>query len=148
MASKIEKLRASMKNMREKTARTAKNVLHAGETLILGAGGAYLEGRMSKTGGEDDGEWGYKGVPYLYMGGAVMYLTGLFAGDRYSADLFAGGTGLVLGHLGRTMYESGLEAKEKAPATTGRPRQVNGRQPVSPATSGFRVPMGSAIDGV
>lgn len=58
-----------------------------------------------------DGEWGYKKVPYAYMGGAALFLTGLFAGPRYGADLFAAGTGLVGGHLFRTMYEAGLESK-------------------------------------
>jgi hypothetical protein len=149
MPSKLERLRSRMKSMRESTERIGKNILHTGETLILGAGGAYLEGRMSKTGGEDDGEWGYKGVPYLYMGGAVAFLTGLFAGDKYSHDLFSSGAGLVGGHLFRTMYESGLEAKNKAPATKGAPRQMASPQYAPAATqTQTRVPMGSAIDGL
>lgn len=142
MASKLDRLKARMAGMRRQTEVVAKNVLHSGEALICGAGGAYLEGRMSK----ENGEWGYKEVPYLYMGGAIMYLTGLFAGERYSADLFSAGTGFVLGHLGRTMYESGLDAKSKAPATTGTrgTRQMGAPGP----SNGYQVPMGSAFDSV
>lgn len=105
--NKVEKLKARLRNMREKTEVVATNALHAAETLASGAAIAYAEGRMSDT----DGEWGYKKVPYAYMGGAALYLTGLFAGDRYGADLFSLGTGLIGGHLFRTMYESGLESK-------------------------------------
>lgn len=105
--NKVEKLKARLRNMRETTKEVATNALHSGETLAVGSGIAYLEGRMSDT----DGEWGYKKVPYAYMGGAVLFLTGIFAGPRYGADLFALGTGAVGGHLFRTMYESGLESK-------------------------------------
>lgn len=122
MASKIERLRARLKGMRESTERIGRNVLHSGETLLIGGGGAYAEGRLS----DDNGEWGYKGVPFLYMGGAIAYLTGLFAGDRYSADLFAAGTGAVGGHLFRSMYETGLDAKQNR--TTG--GRVAGRRKV------------------
>lgn len=114
MPSKVERLRARMKNMRESTQRIATNVLHSGETLLVGGATSYAEGRLS----DDTGEWGFKGVPYAYMGGAVLFLTGLFAGDRYSADLFAAGTGAVGGHLFRSLYESGLHSK--AAKTTGR----------------------------
>ena len=111
MPSKVERLKAKMANMRKSGERIAKNTLHAGETIVVGAATAYAEGRLS----DDTGEWGYKGVPYAYMGAGVLFLTGLFAGDRYSADLFAGGSGAVLGHLSRSMYESGQEAKRNAP---------------------------------
>lgn len=107
MASKLERLRAHLKNVREKTERIGKNVLHAGETLVVGGAAAYAEGRMS----DDTGEWGFKGVPYAYAGGAVLYLTGLFAGE-YGEDLFAAGTGLVGSHLFRSLYESGVTAKQ------------------------------------
>lgn len=109
--------------MRESTQRIATNALHAGETLVVGSATAYAEGRLS----DDNGEWGYKNVPYAYMGGAALFLTGLFAGDRYSADLFAAGTGAVGGHLFRTMYESGLESKQTG--TQGR-RQLRSRVPM------------------
>lgn len=116
MASKIERLRARMKSMRESTERIGRNVLHSGETLLVGGAGAYAEGRLS----DDNGDWGYKGVPYLYMGAGILFLTGLFAGDRYSADLFAAGTGAVGGHLFRHLYESGITSKQGQ--TTGRPQ--------------------------
>lgn len=129
MASKLDNLRARMKSMREQTKVMATNVLHSGETLIVGGAGAYAEGRMS----DDSGEWGYKNVPYLYVGGAILYLTGLFAGERYSADLFAAGTGAVGGHLFRHLYESGLRAKK--PATAG---QMGARQVPMMGAPGLR----------
>jgi len=121
MPSKVERLKQRLRNMREKTEVVAINALHTGETLVLGSAAAYVEGRMS----DSDGEWGFKKVPYVYMGGAVLFLTGLFAGDRYGADLFAAGTGLVGGHLFRTLYETGLESK-----TTGLRghKQMNGHR--------------------
>lgn len=125
MASKVERLRAKMRNMRKGAERTARNVLHAGETLVVGGGTAYLEGRMS----DDNGEWGYKNVPYAYMGGGVLLLSGLLASATvssderdYSADLFASGAGMVGGHLFRSLYESGVSAKQNK--TTGNPRRA------------------------
>lgn len=134
MASKLERLKQRMSNMREQTMVVARNVLHSGETLIVGGAGAYAEGRMS----DDSGEWGYKNVPYLYVGGAILYLTGLFAGPRYSADLFAAGTGAVGGHLFRHLYESGLQAKK--PATAG---QIGSRSVPMMGAPGLRERMQS-----
>jgi len=147
MASKVERLKQRLRSMREKTEVVATNALHAGETLVLGSAGAYAEGRMS----DSDGEWGYKKVPYLYMGGAVLFLTGLFAGERYGADLFAAGTGLVGGHLFRTLYETGLESK-----TTGlrggqrRPSELSSgmRTGIPHQREGAPVRHGTALDGL
>lgn len=125
--NKVEKLKARLSNMRKKTEVVATNALHTAETLAVGSAIAYAEGRLS----DNDGEWGYKKVPYAYMGGAALFLTGLFAGDRYGADLFSAGTGMVGGHLFRTMYESGLESK-----TSGVGRR---RSPAS-LSSGMRMP--------
>ena len=126
--NRIERLKAKIRNAADGTKRTAKNLLHSAETLAVGSVGAYAEGRMS----DEDGEWGYKNVPYLYMGGGVLYLTGLmasFGGEqsaRYSTDLFALGTGAVGGHLFRRMYETGLDSKS---GTTGR-KQIRSRVPM------------------
>lgn len=134
--NKVEKLKARLRNMREKTQEVATNALHSAETLAVGSGVAYAEGRLS----DNDGEWGYKKVPYAYMGGAFLYLAGLFAGPRYGADLFAAGTGAVGGHLFRTMYESGLESKtsglsrRRAPASLASGmRGVHTHQPAQQA---------------
>lgn len=153
--NKVERLKAKVRSMRQDGERIAKNTLHSAETLVVGSAGAYAEGRLS----DDNGEWGFRSVPYLYMGGAALFITGLFAGDRYSADLFAAGTGAVGGHLFRTMYETGQEAKTN---TTGR-RQMktkvpmgladsmkpgnNQRQP-APAPARQRQPYGTALDGL
>lgn len=112
--NKVERLKARLKNVRESGQRIATNLLHAGEVLVTGSAAAYAEGRLS----DETGEWGYKSVPYVYMGSAVMFLTGLFAGPRYSADFFMAGTGLAGGHLFRTMYETGTESKNNG--TQGR----------------------------
>lgn len=120
---KVARLKARLANMTEASKRIGKNVLHSGETVIAGSAAAFAEGRMS----DENGDWGYKGVPYVYMGGAIAYLTGLFAGERYSADFFAVGTGLVGSHLFRTMYDTGLE--QKANGTQGR-RQIRSRVPM------------------
>jgi hypothetical protein len=144
MASKYDKLKARMRNMREGTERATKNLLHAGETLAAGSVGAYAEGRL----GDANGNWGFRNVPYLYMGGAAMYLTGLFAGDRYSSDLFAVGTGLIGARLFRTMNDAGVDAK--ANRTTGVPRRMNARAYAPPAMPAQpqRVPFGTAFDNI
>lgn len=155
MASKLDRFKARVKSMQEGTKRVGMNTLHTGETLVVGSAAAYAEGRMSKS----DGEWGYKNVPYLYVGGGFLLITGLIAsatggasGGAAGSHLMASGAGLVGGHLFRTMYEAGLEAKNKAPATTtGRPRQINpGVRTGTPAAQPQKtsVPMGSAFDGV
>lgn len=113
MPSKIERIKARMKSVTEKGKRIARNVMHSGETLVAGSATAYAEGRLS----DDQGEWGVKGVPYAYIGGGLLYLGGLFAGE-YGADMFALGTGTVGAHLFRNMYEHGLDAKQQK--TTGR----------------------------
>lgn len=121
MASKLDRLKTRLKNMTEGTKRVGLNVLHSGETLVVGSGVAYAEGRLS----DDNGEWGYRGIPFAYAGGAVLFLTGLYASFKesdYGADLMAMGTGAVGAHLFRGMYESGLDAK--ANRTTGQRRQV------------------------
>ena len=130
MPSKLDRVKARLKSVTEGTKRVGRDVLHSGETLVVGSGVAYAEGRMSA----DDGEWGFRGVPYAYMGGAVLYLTGLFAGDRYSADFFAAGTGAVGAHLFRGLYESGLTAKaDKTTGGKGTKRRIPmGLQPGSP----------------
>lgn len=111
--NKVERLRGQLRNMREQGQAIARNTLHAGETLVVGSTLAFAEGRLS----DETGEWGYRGVPYAYMGAGVLFLTGLFAGERYGADLFAMGSGAVGSHLFRSMYETGLESKT---STTGR----------------------------
>lgn len=155
MASKLDRFKARVKSMQEGTKRVGMNTLHTGETLVVGSAAAYAEGRMSKA----DGEWGYKNVPYLYVGGGFLLITGLIAsatggasGGQAGSHLMAAGSGLVGGHLFRTMYEAGLEAKNKAPATTtGRPvRQVGPgiRHGTQAAQQKTHVPMGGAFDGV
>lgn len=149
--SKLDRLKSRMKNMRDGTKRSLKNVLNLGENLVVGSGTAYLEGRMSG----DDGEWGFRGVPYAYMGGAVLILTGLAVGfakdSEYSSDLVAAGGGAVGGHLFRTMYESGLEAKRNR--TTGG-KQVGtrkvpmGLQSRMQQTTGAPRNFGTAFDAV
>jgi hypothetical protein len=138
MASKYEKLKARMRGMRQKTERGVKNGLHAAETLVVGSAGAYAEGRMS----DENGEWGFRGVPYLLMASAAVYVTGLVAGDRYSEDLFAVGTGLAGGHLFRRLYEQGVTAKS---STAGR---TAGRTIPQMAPAPQRIPFGTAFDRV
>ena len=45
--NKVEKLKARLRNMRETTKEVATNALHSSETLAVGSGIAYLEGRIS-----------------------------------------------------------------------------------------------------
>lgn len=114
--SRIERFKARIKNMNESTKIIGLGVLRSGETLVAGAGMAYLEGRMS----DDTGNWGFRGVPYAWMGGAALILGGLYAGFQRSqaaGDLMALGTGLVGANVFRKTYEMGLEAK--ANRTTG-----------------------------
>lgn len=128
MASKIERLRAKIKNMGEGAKLTGINVLNTGANLVVGSGVAYAEGRLS----DDQGEWGFRGVPYAYIGGGLALLGGLYAGavhrSEYSASLMAAGSGAVGAHLFRTMYESGMTAK--ANRTTGS-RAVRSRVPMA-----------------
>jgi len=149
--NKVEKLRSKLRNMRETGQAIAKNALHAGETLVVGSATAYAEGRLSG----DDGEWGYKNVPYAYMGGAVLFLTGLFAGERYGADLFAAGSGAVGAHLFRSMYETGLDSKKTG--TQGRRQLPNRvgmgladgmRAPQQQAQPAQRQGFGTSLDGL
>lgn len=117
MASKVDRLKARLKNMSEGTKMVGVNVLRTGENLVVGSAVAYGEGRMS----DDNGEWGFRGVPYAYIGGGILLLSGLYASavtrSEYGADLMSAGTGAVGAHLFRTMYESGMTAK--ANRTTG-----------------------------
>lgn len=128
MASKIERLRAKLKNMGEGAKMTGINVLNTGANLVVGSGVAYAEGRLS----DDQGEWGFRGVPYAYIGGGIALLGGLYAGavhrSEYSASLMAAGAGAVGAHLFRTMYESGVTAK--ANRTTGG-RALRSRVPMA-----------------
>lgn len=144
--NKVEKLKARLSNMRKSTEVVATNSLHAAETLAVGSAIAYAEGRMSDA----DGEWGYKKVPYSYMAGAALFLTGLFAGKRYGADLFALGTGAVGGHLFRTMYEAGLESKTTGIGSKRRaPSALNaGMRMGAPVQQPQAVAFGTAFDGV
>lgn len=117
MASKVDRLKARLKNMSEGTKMVGVNVLRTGENLVVGSAVAYGEGRMS----DDQGEWGFRGVPYAYIGGGILLLSGLYASavhrSEYGADLMSAGTGAVGAHLFRSMYESGVTAK--ANRTTG-----------------------------
>jgi hypothetical protein len=129
MAGKIEKLKTRLKNMGEGTKKVGINVLRSGETLVAGSGVAYLEGRMSN----DQGEWGFRSVPYAYIGGGILLLSGLYTSavywrTDYGADLMALGVGSVGGHLFRTMYESGVTAKQNR--TTGG-KAVRGKVPMA-----------------
>lgn len=143
--NKVEKLKARLSSMRKQTELVATNALHAGETLAVGSAFAYAEGRLSDT----DGEWGYKKVPYAYMAGTALFLTGLFAGKRYGADLFAMGTGAVGGHLFRTMYESGLKSKTSGLSSRRRPSQLTQGMRMGLPQQQARVPQyGTAFDGV
>jgi hypothetical protein len=126
-SSRIERFKARMKNMNESTKKIGLGVLRSGETLVAGSGMAYLEGRMS----DDTGDWGFRGVPYAWMGGAVLILGGLYAGyqrSEASGDLFALGTGVVGANLFRKTYELGLEAKNNR--TTGGKSLGRGRVPM------------------
>lgn len=125
MAGRVDRLKARIKNMGEGTKKVGMNVLRAGEVLVAGSGVAYLEGRMSN----DQGEWGFRNVPFAYIGGGILLLSGLYTSavywrTDYGADLMSLGVGAVGGHLFRTMYESGVTAK--ANRTTGG-RAVRGR---------------------
>lgn len=117
MASKVDRLKARLKNMSEGAKMTGINVLNNGANLVVGSGMAYAEGRMS----DDQGEWGFRGVPYAYIGGGIALMAGLYASavsrSEYGASLMAAGSGAVGAHLFRTMYESGVTAK--ANRTTG-----------------------------
>lgn len=137
--------------MSDGTKRAGVNILHTGETLVVGGAMAYAEGRMSA----DNGEWGFRNVPYAYIGGGILLLTGLYISavhrSDYGADLMAAGTGAVGAHLFRGLYESGLAAKQNR---TAGGRHVRGKVPMGSLSS--RMPnvqqpqqkFGTAFDNV
>jgi hypothetical protein len=150
MASKYDKLRARLRTMREKTEQGLKNTLHAGETLVAGSVTAYASGRLADA----NGEWGFRGVPYPLVGGLALYAVGFAAGDRYSSDLFAAGTGVLGAYVFRKAYTYGLDARDNR--TTGHRRTVQAlhhymgaaSRVSAPQPQAVRVPLGSAYEGV
>jgi hypothetical protein len=121
MASKYEKLKARMRGVAAKTREGVQQGVHAAETLGACALTAYVSGRMS----DEEGEFGFKGVPYALLGSGVVYLGAMFAG-KMMPDLFAVGNGIASAHIGRVLYEYGVTAKNEASSagTRGVPRQL------------------------
>lgn len=146
MASKIERMRAKWKNVQEGTRRTALGVLHSGETLVAGGLTAYVSGRLSDA----NGEWGFRGIPYAYIGGGVLFLAGLGLGfsakDGSAApDLFALGTGVVGGQLFPDLHQAGLTAKAKKGSTTTSGGRTIGRTQVPPGLGSRFAAAGAAV---
>jgi hypothetical protein len=124
MASKYERLKARMRGVAEKTRQGVQHGVYAAETLGACALTAYVSGRMS----DEEGEFGFKGVPYALLGSGVVYLGAMFAGSKLMGDLFAVGNGIASAHIGRVLYEYGVTAKNEAGTTGTRgvaPRQLN-----------------------
>lgn len=120
MPSKIERLRASFRSIKDGTKRTALGTLRAGETLVAGGITAYAAGRFSDA----NGKWGFKGIPYAYVGGGLLILSGAAIGftsksGEGAADLMALGTGMVGAELFPWARAQGVANKNKAATTAG-----------------------------
>lgn len=139
--------------MQEGTKRVGVNTLHSAEFLVAGSAAGYAAGRFSDV----NNEWGFRNIPYLYLGGGFALVAGLIAsaqggatGGRYGADLMAIGSGIVGAELFPAMREAGINAKTGA-TTTGVPRALRARSATVPpmaARRPARVPMGTAFDAV
>jgi hypothetical protein len=110
MASKYEKLKARMQSASRRARESTANAIHAAESVGACAVGSFAAARLS----DENGEFGFRGVPYLLLAGGIMYVGGIAAGGRYQADMFAVGTGLVNAHVARVAYEYGIKSKEEA----------------------------------
>jgi len=120
MASKIAALRAKFRTVQEGTKRTAMGALRSGETLVAGGLTAYAAGRFSDA----NGKWGFRGVPYAYIGGGILILSGAAVGftsrtGEGAADLMAIGTGMVGAELFPWARAQGVANKNKATTTSG-----------------------------
>lgn len=155
MASKYERLQSRFKTFRKRTERGAIAALHTAETLGATALTGFAMGRLS----DENGDWGFRGVPYPLLGAGGLLLVGLFA-DKYQEDLMALGTGTAAPWVGLKMYSYGVEMKDRAktagvrrPGYANHRPQIRERQPFvppvsAPAQQSAPVKSGTAFDGV